>query len=86
MKRLIAAVILVSGAVNGRLALNGDAQTPSANPRTSETETAQARLTSPEVYEDDEVKIPIPSGWKIATGDHHAVTRQAKSGQLSLLA
>jgi|SRR6516164_1614240 hypothetical protein len=84
MKRLIAAVILVSGAVNGRLALNGDAQTPSANPRTSETETAQARPTSPEVYEDDEVKITIPAGWKIATSDHPAVTRQAKSGQLLL--
>lgn len=73
MKRLIAAVVLVSGAVNGGLAPNSDAQVPSAKPRTSETETAQTRPTSPKVYEDDEVKIPIPADWKIATDDHPAV-------------
>lgn len=84
MKRLIAAVVLVSGAVNGGLAPNSDAQVPSAKPRTSETETAQARPASPKVYEDDEVKIPIPAGWMIATGDHPAVISQAKSGLLLL--
>lgn len=73
MKRLIAAVVLVSGAVNGGLAPNSDAQVPSAKPRTSETETAQTRPTSPKVYEDDEVKIPIPADWKIATDDHPAI-------------
>ena len=71
MKRVISAVALVLGAVNCRLVLNSDAQVPSAKPRTSEPESAQPRPTSPKApkaYEDDEVRIPIPGSWMIATG------------------
>ena len=84
MKRVIAAVILVLGVVNCRLALTSDAQVPSAKPRMSKTESAEVRAASPKVFEDDEVKIPIPARWVIASGDHPAVARQAKSGQLLL--
>ena len=84
MIRVIGTVILVLGVVNCRLALNSDAQVPSAKPRTSETETAQARPTSPKVFEDDEVKIPIPARWVIATGDHPAVAITGAKGKLLL--
>jgi hypothetical protein len=84
MKRVIAAVMLVLGVVNCRLALNSDAQVPSPKPRASETETAQARPTSPKVFEDGEVKIPIPARWVIATGDHPAVAITGAKGELLL--
>jgi len=64
-------LLLVSGAVNYGLAFSSDAQAPSRKPRTGETESAGR--TSPKIYEDDEVKIQIPAGWMIATGDHPAV-------------
>ena len=84
MKRFIAALVLVSGAVSGRLALNSDAQLSSAKTRTSDTETAQARPTSPKVYEDDEVKIPIPPGWTTATAGYPAVAITGAKGELLL--
>ena len=82
MKRVIAAVMLVLGVVNFRFALNSDAQVPSAKLRTSKTESAQVRATSPKVFEDDEVKIPIPAGWMIATGDHPAAAITGAKGEL----
>lgn len=66
-------LLLVSGAVNCGLALKVDAQAPSTKSRTAETESAHAGRTSPKVFEDDEIKIRIPVGRIIATGDHPAV-------------
>jgi len=82
MIRVIA--VLVLGVVTCGLALNSDGQVPSAKPRKSETETAQERPTSPKVFEDDEVKIPIPAGWMIARGDHPAVAIAGAKGELLL--
>jgi hypothetical protein len=84
MKRVIAGMVLVLGAVSCKLALNSDARVLSAKSGTFEAESAQARPASTKVHEDDEVKIPIPAGWMIATGDHPAVAINDAKGQLLL--
>ena len=78
MKKLIAAVVFVASTVS----IN--AQVPSAK-RMSGTNAMQAKLATLKAYEDDEVKIPIPTGWMVATGNDPAVTayvNQANSGLL----
>src|SRR5579872_3180411 len=34
---------------------------------------SQTGRTVPDVFEDDEVRIPIPNGWTVSSGDHPAV-------------
>jgi len=39
---------------------------------------------SPRVYEDDEIKIPIPDGWAIAKGDHPGVEPYRINGGIAV--
>lgn len=71
-------LLVVSGAANFGLAFNSQAQAPSKKAKAEESE--NARRTSQKVYEDDEVRIEIPVGWTIATGDHPAVASYEGAG------
>ena len=44
--------------------------------------TSENRHTSPQVYEDDEVRIKIPQGWRLATVSHPAIRPYKVDGKV----
>jgi hypothetical protein len=58
-------------------------QTPSAKSKPTQEHRLPAKTMSPTVYEDDEVKIPIPAGWVRSTRAHPAVGPYKIHGQIA---
>jgi len=75
-QQAIATLFLLSIPVmtSGRV-LNAGAQ--AAKSQSSKPHTP---FTPPKIYEDDEIKVPIPSGWSVATEDHLAVGPYSGTG------
>ena len=68
---IVAIGILICGPVNRVCA-----QAPSAIPRATQKQATQAKSIRPNIYEDSEVKFPVPSGWSVSVPDNHAISKK----------
>lgn len=60
--------LVVSYAVTGK---KHGSQTASSKTKPTQAQRGHVSHTSPKIYEDDEVKVPIPAGWSISTKHHY---------------
>lgn len=63
------AALAVTGAVACGLISNASAQAPPAESKIAQKQKSHRTRNSPQVYEDSEIKILIPSDWKISRTD-----------------
>ncbi len=70
-KPFVALAIVCAVARGPMMATSG--QTPSVKP--TQEPNSHAPRTFLDVYEGDEVRIPIPSGWSVSVPDNHAISK-----------